>query len=35
MRKMGWGHKEAIDYLRKKRWVVNPNPGFLRQLRTH
>ena len=34
MKKLGWGFKQTLDYVRKKRWVINPNPGFVRQLRS-
>lgn len=35
MKKLGMTFKEALDYVRKKRWVVNPNPGFVRQLKRY
>jgi len=35
MKKLNMGFKEALDYVRKKRWVVNPNPGFVRQLKKY
>ena len=35
MKKLGMTFKEVLDYVRKKRWVVNPNPGFVRQLKRY
>ena len=34
MKKLNWSFKKALDYVRKKRWVINPNPGFVRQLKS-
>jgi hypothetical protein len=27
-----YGHVEAISFLRQKRGIINPNPGFIKQL---
>lgn len=35
MKKLNWSFKQALDHVRKQRWVVNPNPGFVRQLRRY
>jgi len=35
MKKLNWSYKEAFDYVRKKRWVINPNPGFVKQLKRY
>ena len=35
MKKLNISFKEALDYVRKKRWVINPNPGFVRQLKKY
>lgn len=35
MKKMTWNYKETLDFVRKKRWVVHPNAGFVRQLRSY
>ncbi len=35
MKKLNWSYKEAFDHVRKKRWVINPNPGFVKQLRRY
>jgi hypothetical protein len=35
MKKMNWSFREALEHVRKKRWVVNPNPGFVRQLKRY
>jgi len=33
MKKLNWSYREALEHVRKQRWVVNPNPGFVRQLK--
>ena len=35
MKKLDWTFKQALEHVRKKRWVVNPNPGFIRQLKRY
>lgn len=32
MKVKGWSYVEALQYLRKFRPIVNPNPGFVKQL---
>ena len=33
MKKLGWPYKQTMEYVRKQRWVTNPNPGFVKQLK--
>jgi protein-tyrosine phosphatase len=35
MKKNNWSFKTAYNYVKKKRSVIGPNPGFLRQLRAY
>ena len=33
MKKLGWPYKKTVEHVRKQRWVCNPNPGFVKQLK--
>jgi protein-tyrosine phosphatase len=35
MKKFQWGLTQALTYTKKKRRYIEPNPGFMRQLRRY
>lgn len=35
MKKCNWSFRETLEYVRKKRCVVNPNQGFAKQLKRY
>jgi len=34
MKKKGWSLEKALEYVKARRNIVNPNPGFMAQLKT-
>ena len=35
MKERRWSLQEAFDFTKSKRSIINPNPGFMKQLETY
>jgi hypothetical protein len=35
MKEKRWGYNEAFTYVKSRRSCINPNPGFVKQLKSY